>query len=324
MITQTPPASIPPDTTETNPTGADSLAETVTVQTQEADNETIPELQTNDTNFPHLKSPGAAPISSPPHSPSTQVPGTPLTFVWRVKSTPETKPSDKGKDKLKTPSSESAPITRQGYRSGRLADDFWAALNIPETPHSQKKKLKVIPFITKNHSFTEYLVDNSTQPFTSITSVHIAELLAGVPWTVPRARQHIVNEIAHALHKVLVFNNQHTTPFQAWSQGHWFSHWTRAADGDHTCTLFVSIAVPEHKIKIRKGRDLSWRAIPSAAKEALLRVETEDVQEAQEAGLYWKAMACGRNDPSTSSHAPVPTAPNPFSVLREENEELSS
>ena len=76
-----------------------------------------PELLPNDTNFPQLTSPAAVITPTPP-SPIHQ-PGTPHTFVWRQKPNTEAHATDKGKEKLTTPSTESTPITRQGYRSGR-------------------------------------------------------------------------------------------------------------------------------------------------------------------------------------------------------------
>jgi hypothetical protein len=116
-----------------------------------------------------------------------------------MKHTSDNKALEKGKEKIKPIDANSTPITREGYRSGRVADEFWYVLNILATPPSQRDKLQVLPFITKNHTHTEYLVDNSKQPFTIITTVHIAELLAIIPWPPQRARQHIVNKVAEAL-----------------------------------------------------------------------------------------------------------------------------
>lgn len=82
-----------------------------------------------------------------------------------------------------------------------------------------------------------------TSPPSAITQVHIAELLAGIPWTPSRARLHVVNEISQALHKVLKFNNSTSNPFQSWQQGLWFAHWTEEVEGEHICTLFVCITV---------------------------------------------------------------------------------
>ena len=162
-----------------------------------------PELQPTEENFPQLNSPGPG-TKSPPHVAATQQPVTPQAFVWRQKPLAATNSEPKGKEKAKA---ESTPITRQGYRSDRLADDFWEVLNIPGTPRTQKRKLRVLPFLTKNFSHTEYLVDNSKNPHSTITIVHIAEVLAGIPRSLLRARQHIVKETAQALHKVLIFNN---------------------------------------------------------------------------------------------------------------------
>lgn len=177
--------------------------------TREQPNDAPPELQPDEENFPQLSSPGSR---KTPESPREQPPATPRTFIWRMKPQPDSETPVKGKEKLKQPGSDSAPLTRQGYRSGRLADDFWEVLGIPDTPQNQRKKLRVLPLLTKNQTHKEYLVDNSKQPPTPITTVYIAEVLAGLPWTTHRARQHIVNEVAQGLHKVLIFNNQHTPP----------------------------------------------------------------------------------------------------------------
>ena len=85
---------------------------------------------------------------------------------------------------------------------------------MPNTPQSHRKNLKVIPHLIKNKEPAEYLVDNSKKPFATMTTMHVAELLAEIPWTTTRARQHVVNKIAHTLHKVLIFNSQLTSPFK--------------------------------------------------------------------------------------------------------------
>lgn len=123
--------------------------------------------------------------------------------------------------------------------------------------------MRVIPFISKSQTHTEYLVDNCKQSYTPITIVYIAELLAGVPWTATRARQHIVNELSQALHKILIFNNQNNTPIHKWEQSAWYAQWTLTEEGDHVCTLYSNIAVPEQKLKIRKGREFGWRKTPT-------------------------------------------------------------
>ena len=278
-----------------------------------------PELQPTEENFPQLNSPGTG-AKSPPHATTTQQPVTPKAFVWRQKAAASTSSETKGKEKVKA---ESTPITRQGYRSGRLADDFWEVLNIPGTPSTQKRKLRVLPFLTKNYSNTEYLVDNNKHSYSTITIVHIAEVLAGVPWSLSRARQHIVKETAQALHKVLIFNNQYTTPFQTWDQGRWFSQWEKTADGDHICTLYVSIAAPESKIKIRKGRNIGWKTIPEIIKTTLNSPQSGAIQDVAELKSQWQIMSGKRDLLYTDQQAPTPTERNPFSVLSEE-EDLSS
>lgn len=241
-----------------------------------------------------------------------------------MKPTSEDRSAEKGKEKMKPLGTESTPITRQGYRSGRLADDFWAVMAIPDTLLSPRKKLRIIPFLTKNSNHSEYLVDNSKSPHTTIATAHIAETLAGVPWTLVRARQHIVNETTHALHKVLIFNNQNTTPFHKWEQGSWFSQWTLTTDGEHLCTCFVSVAVPESKIKVRKGRDFGWRKIPSLITNVLTAPQTYLIQDAAALGQHWQGMA-GKKEKAPARTPPedTPAAKNPFAVLSEEEENSS-
>ena len=286
--------------------------------TQEIEKDMVPELTPNDTNFPHLNSPGTT--QTTPQSPTSQQPGTPHAFVWR--RNPELQPPDKGK--LKTPGVDSTPITRQGYRSGRLADDFWEILRIPDTPNTPRKKLRVIPFICKNQNYAEYLVDKSKQSLNMITIVQIAELLAGVPWTTHRARQHIVNEVAQALHKILIFNNQHNTPLHKWEHSRWYSNWTSSSDGEQMCTLYANIAVPENKIKIRKGRTLGWSKIPGTIQEALAGTYTELIQDVATLGPHWQDMTGSRDPPNLAPTLATTTAGrNPFSVLADEETQSS-
>ena len=116
--------------------------------------------------FPRLPSPARPPSSSPDAPPSPTPTAispqaakkhTPPAFIWRPQLNADEQqffqtPQDKGKGKGKPNiprAPDSAPITRQGYRSSRLADDFWVALGIPNTPASTRKTLQVIPFLTK-------------------------------------------------------------------------------------------------------------------------------------------------------------------------------
>jgi hypothetical protein len=167
------------------------------------------------------------------------------------------------------------------------------------------------------------LVDNSKHPYSTITTVPIAEVLAGIPWSVVRARQHIVSETAQALHKVLIFNNQHNTPFQTWDQGRWFSQWEETSEGEHLCTLYVSIAAPESKIKIRKGRNIGWRDIPENIKSTLNTTQTDTIQDVAELKSQWQTMSGKRDFLHTRQQASTPTGKNPFSVLSEEEEHSS-
>ena len=219
---------------------------------------------------------------------------------------------EKGKSVLKKVN-ESTPLTRQGYRTCRLAEDFWTAISMPNTPTSPRKTLRVIPILTKNSDQTKYLIDKNQPPPSSLAAIHVAELLAGIPWTTPRARQHVVNEVSQSLHELLIFNNSSTNPFQKWSQGSWFSQWTTSSTGDHICTLHAIIQVPESKIKVRKNKNIAWGPIPTELLGMINTNNTEEIQELTEA-----------RDPDTSSshlYGPQPSvelSPNPFAALNEE------
>lgn len=235
-------------------------------------------------------------------------------MVWRAKTLIEEGIQGKDKGKAKAQGPESTPITRQGYRSGRLAEDFWTVLGIPKTPPSSRKKLRVIPFITKVENQTEYLADKSNHSLNSITEVNVAELLAGIPWSAHRAKQHVVNEVAQALHKVLIFSNNLTSPFQKWTQGIWHANWTTSTEGEHTCTLYVTVAVPEAKVKIGKGPDFGWVNIPGPILTTIQGNTPEQIQDATSQGDQWQAMA-GTKELSTFKPHPMVASPNRYAVL---------
>lgn len=277
----------------------------------------LPTIQPDDLNFPKL------PSTAEKTPPRTQTP----QFVWRpnptLTETPQeqNRAEEKGKGKQPSRTSDSTPLTRQGYRSGRLADDFWTALNAPNTPPSQKKSLRVIPVLIKDKKgdHMEYLVNSKPTAPKYIAQVHIAELLAGVPWTEARVRQHVVNEVAQALYKVLVFTNPAANPLQKWKQGKWFASWEGEAEGEHICTLYVSALAQEHKIKPRKGNICSWARVPEEVKERLQLHSSEDIEEIAETCEHWHKL--------TRTSAPISNKPTPevaathhnrFSALRDE------
>ena len=306
------PPSPPPQLHETEP------------PVQREDETSVPldsTLHRNDINFPQLSSPTP---QSPPQRPTpttpTETPEQTPTFVWRPKAVADS-PKTKGKEKVQ--SQESTPITRQGYRTGRLAEDFWSAIGMPQTPPSFRKKLKVVPLLTRNEEQTEYLVNKSPTLPLSITEAHVAEVLAGIPWSTIRAQKHVVSETAQALNKVLIFNNTLTSPFQTWSQGKWFANWDISREGEHTCTMYVCIAVPEVKLKIRKGRDFGWRRIPDNIREVLANSPPEQIHVATPHNVQWQAMAGSKITTSPTMPQQLPTSPNHFAVLSEE-ESLSS
>lgn len=137
---------------------------------------------------------------------------------------------------------------RQRYCTGCFADDFWTTLGMPNTPHFNIKTLWVIPFLTEVQEQAESLVHKSSQSFTTIALVHIAEFLAGISWTTSWASQHVVNEVLQTLHKVLIFNNNLSNPFQKWTKGWWYSHWTSSTKGIYAqCTLAWRSKNPKSK-----------------------------------------------------------------------------
>lgn len=296
------------------PPGADILIpaqpepETSPPPQTEASIQPEPTLEPNDINFPQLSPNPVTPVKETIEN---------VSFVWKPKALEEASTQDRGKGKSQQAGAESTPLTRQGYRSGRLAEDFWKVLGTPNTPPSSRKRLKVIPFITKNTDQSEYLVNKAKSSPMSITEVNVAEVLAGIPWTKSRAQQHVVNEVAQALHKILMFNNNNNSPFQKWAQGKWFANWTSALEGEHTCTLYVCVAVPESKVKIRKGRDIGWRRIPERIRAILAAPDTEHIQEAAEQTTHWQEMA-GPNETWTIKPQPTGLSPNRYAVLSEE------
>ena len=270
-------------------------------------------LQPDDINFPRLPTPTVVNRGSPN---TTDTPH----FVWKTPNTttsaPKSQPLEGSKGKGKLP--ESAPLTRQGYRTGRLAEDFWTAIDMPNTPTANPKMLRVIPFLTKNRHLeqAEYLIDRRGPSFGVIAYVYIAELLAGIPWTQSRARQHVVNEVSQALHKILIFNNNLSNPFQRCMQGRWYAHWDQGAEGEHICTLFVSIDAPEHKIKPRKGFQWGWRKEPVEVTLILASTNTEEIQVIKADHSHWQRMA-GRL-PLQTFEQPPPESHNRFASLLED------
>lgn len=188
---------------------------------------------------------------------------------------------------------------------------------MPNTPQAKPKRLQIIPFLTKDRQSekAEYLVDKSRHPNTTIAQVQVAELLAGIPWTQSRARQHVVDEVSQALHKFLIFNNNLSNPFQTSSQGCWFSHWSQQPE-ENICTLFVCVAVQEHKIKPRKGRSFGWRRVPTNIKELLQLHMTEDIHDTPEHNQWHQMTGDAPEVRPTPQDTPATT--NRFSVLVEE------
>jgi hypothetical protein len=211
-------------------------------------------LPTDEQNFPKL--PTSAQKTPQVPAPQSTKQSTPPQFVWCHKTykrgiiLEEEGAEEEADPRIhQTKAPDSAPITRQGYRTGRLAEDFWVALEIPNTPAAPRKTLRVIPILTrdKNQGDAEYLINKKNHPHNALVQVHIAELLAGLPWTEQRARNHVVNELAQVFHKILVFTNPAANPLQRWKQGRWLALWTEEAEGAHVCTLYMTTKIPDQE-----------------------------------------------------------------------------
>jgi hypothetical protein len=226
---------------------------------------------------------------------------------------------DIGKGKQQNKSADSTPITRQGYRSGRLADDFWVALNLPHTPSTNRKTLRVCPIIVTNRKDNgmEYLRDMETNPPQPVAHVHIAELLAGIPWTETRVRQHIVSEVAQALYKAFVFTNPSLNPLQKWRHGKWFVSWEEEAEGDQICTLHVGIQVQENKLKPRKGQQHGWSISPDDLRDRLQAHNTDTIETLEDNLHIWHKTPSKQHTATTSTQEASIAHPNRFSILRE-------
>lgn len=164
----------------------------------------------------------------------------------------------------------------------------------------------------------DYLVNSKPNAPKHIAQVHIGELLADIPWTEARTRQHIVDEVAQALYRVFVFTNPAANPLQRWKQGKWFAEWTSELDGDHTCTIYVCVKVQESRLKPRKGHTYGWQNVPQNVKERIYLHNTEAVEAVQEEQLNWHEMIHTVSSSSKTGPETTTTHQNRFAVLSEE------
>ena len=276
--------------------GDTPISKTPLITTETADTDAISNkaLEPTELNFPKLPSPAhkedTGTQEQRPASPSVST-----AFVWRTppKQTEQDttrKGKEKGKGKQINRTPESTPLTRQGYRSGRLADDFWTALRIPLTPTSPRKTIRVIPLIIKEgtkEETMEYLVNTKPNTHKAIAQVHIAELLAGVPWTENRAQQHMVSEVAQALYKIFIFTNPAQNPLQWWNKGQWFAHWEKEHEGAHVCTIYVSVIAKANKMRPRRGQTLDWHNVPAEVQTRIQNHSSETIEAIEDDGHHW-------------------------------------
>ena len=281
-----------------------------------------PAIPSDEINFPKLSPPTRTNKGVPSQPSDSDTHTEPPQFIWRPQPLEPEDPTfrkehDKGKN---VRISDSTPITQQGYRTGRLAEDFWLALKTPNTPTSSKKTLQVIPILLKDRPQepAEYLVSSKTHAFQPIARVHIAELLSGVPWTETSAKHHVVSEVAHALHKIFVFTTKVPNPLQKWRQGSWFATWDEETVDEFVCTLYVHILTQEAKLKPRKGHTVSWRRAPPELWSRLHDHTIESIADGTSDRTLWQQMVSNSQD-SKESRSSVSTSPNRFAVLSEED-----
>ena len=174
---------------------------------------------------------------------------------------------------------------------------------MPNTPHATHKKLKVIPLLLKNPTHTQYVIDKAQDPqWPSTDDRYHTDSGDTCRCTLDssRAKQHIVNEISHALRKVLIFNTNASNPFQTWTQGQWHAQWQKGEDEEHICTMFVCIPVPDYKIKIRIGKNLVWRKTGPTIQDLLNMKSTKGINNMFNNQQLWQEIS-GIFPPETSS-----------------------
>lgn len=185
---------------------------------------------------------------------------------------------------------------------------------------THRKTLRAIPLLTveRKDNAMEYLVDLKTNQPQPLAKVHIAEQLAGIPWTATRVRQHIVNEVAQALYKVFVFTNPSLNPLQRWKHGKWFARWEGDKEGDQTCTLYVCLKVQEQKLKPKKGHNVGWQKLPDDVRDRIQSHIEDTIETFADEDLFWsKPAKKTQHPPSASTQLTTTVHPNRFSILSE-------
>lgn len=288
-----------------------------------------PGLHTNELNFSKLPSSGKKTAQETetvqtPNGPSSVE--SPPHFVWRskppeIQQQEERAPTEEVKGKSVAKAANSTPITRQGYRTGRLVDDFWSTLNPPNKPKSTRKTLQVIPFLLtdSNRESAEYMVDQKCTPHQPIAQVHIAELLAGIPWTETSTRQHVVREVAQALHKVFIFTSKAPNPLQKWKHGCSFAGWEGDSEGEHTCTLYIIVQVQEAKLKPRKGHNFGWRRVPTKIWERVTLHSSDRIEDSEAERTQWQQVVGSTRRSFIKQTPAAGLSPNRYSVLSEDD-----
>ena len=146
--------------------------------THQAMNYADPELHTNDQIFPKLpssKKKVADDTPDPLTSPVTQTLDSPNHFIWRSKPLTMQPEVQEGGGEIKgkaiAKSADLTPITRQGYRSRRLADNFWSTLNPHNTPTSPARLYKSSP------SYLQTTIENRRNTWWITKAHHTSPLL---------------------------------------------------------------------------------------------------------------------------------------------------
>jgi hypothetical protein len=115
---------------------------------------------------------------------------------------------------------------------------------------------------------------------------------------------------------MLIFNNNLSNPFQKWTQGRWFVYWLGGLQGEHTCTLFVSVAIQENKVKPRKGQNIGWHKVLIETREVLNTHTTYTIAILEGEHTTWHKMA-GLGDKRQPLQVAIAHTPDRHSAQRE-------
>lgn len=116
-----------------------------------------------------------------------------------------------------------------------------------------------------------------------------------------------------------MFTNLASNPLQKWKQGKWFACWEGEPEGDFTCTLSVSVAVQENKIKPRKGQAYGWHKLLEEIKDQIQLHSVDTIEAITLYSTHWHRLLFAEATTSTAVSEATSTHPNRFAVLSKEN-----